>query len=255
MYHSVTFVDAFDSTQRVNTWDDWHLIPTSPPVVKPAQPNQEILSIPGLNGQYDISALQTGYVTYKNRTGNFDFYYLSKYWGDSWANCLTTVASFLNGRRCKCYLEDDPTYYYEGYFYVKDWTPDRTNSKISISYDVYPYKKEERTSLDDWLWDSFNFERDVIRETSDISVGSTLVIVGSDEPIVPSFIFSGLSGSATVKHRWLDGPNPSTYSQNYIVSSNGTYRFSGIVIRQGRNELVIGGNSGRVSIDYRGGLF
>ena len=46
----------------------------------------------------------------------------------------------IQGRLLKVVLEDDPTYYYVGRFYVSDWSSEPSYSKIKINYNVAPYK-------------------------------------------------------------------------------------------------------------------
>ena len=62
MYHSITLGTK-------NTWDDWHLIPTSRPVVNPPSVKTNMIEIPGGDGVLDLTTALAGRVLYKNRTG------------------------------------------------------------------------------------------------------------------------------------------------------------------------------------------
>ncbi len=66
MYHSITFGEK-------NTWDDWHLVPTSRPVFHPPAQKVKTIDVPGGNGVIDLSRALTGYPVYQNRTGSFEF--------------------------------------------------------------------------------------------------------------------------------------------------------------------------------------
>ena len=162
MYHSITFTDFSNPNDKANTWDDWHLIPYPRPHVAPPQQNRKTVDIPGKNGHVDISNILTGYATYKNRTGQWDFYVENDYW--SWEVAYSSIMGFLNGNTFRIVLEDDPGYYYYGQCWVNAWQSDRTHSRITLEYDLYPYKNDIETSLDDWIWDPFNFETDTITE-------------------------------------------------------------------------------------------
>ena len=58
MYHSITIGDK-------NTWDDWHLIPTTRPLFAPPGVKKNIVSIPGGDGSLDLTEALTGRPTYK----------------------------------------------------------------------------------------------------------------------------------------------------------------------------------------------
>ena len=76
MYHSITFGDR-------NTWDDWHLIPSTRPLFNPPDAKTHYVDIPGANGQLDLIESLTGYPLYENRTGSIEFYVANGY--EDWA--------------------------------------------------------------------------------------------------------------------------------------------------------------------------
>ena len=139
MYHSIDFGDK-------NTWESWHLIPTSRPVVAPPKQKTKIVDIPGGSGVIDLSESLTGYPVFNNRTGSFEFLIANNMYVEadnttsSWIDVYTDIMKHLHGKTMKMVLEDDPDYYYEGRFAVDQWNSDKTHSKITISYDVGPYK-------------------------------------------------------------------------------------------------------------------
>lgn len=143
MYHSIEFGDK-------NTWEDWHLIPTSRPVVSPPSPKTQAVEIPGANGQIDMTEALTGYPLYSNRTGSFEFivvndtYSLVEYHED-WAEVYSEISNYLHGRKMKMVLEDDPDWYYEGRFAVNSWKSGDHFSNITIDYNVEPFKWAHKT--------------------------------------------------------------------------------------------------------------
>jgi hypothetical protein len=153
MYHSITFGDK-------NTWDDWHLIPSSRPLFNPPTVKTKTIDIPGGNGVIDLSESLTGYPVFNNREGSIEFVIVDQ--DTSWVDIFSMISNYLHGRRMKAILEDDPGHYYEGRFSVNSWKSDKDWSKITIDYSVGPYKWELQSSLDDWLWDTFSFVNGVI---------------------------------------------------------------------------------------------
>jgi phage-related protein len=135
MYHSLIFVDGNVSK---NTWDNWHLIPSSRPVVSRPTTNYKYVDIPGMDGSLDLSNYLVGRPTYSDCSGSFEFYVANDY-GD-WASRKSELSSFLDGREMKMFLEDDPQYYYLGRFALSSWKAGPNFSSVTIDYHVRPYK-------------------------------------------------------------------------------------------------------------------
>ena len=146
IYHSITFGTK-------NTWDDWHLVPTSRPVVNPPAQKVKTLEIPGGDGLIDLSTSLTGYPVYQNRTGSFEFLVMNDY--KPWQQAYTDIMDYLHGFTMQMVLEDDPDYYYTGRFAVNAWKSEQNWSKIVIDYSVGPYKWSKTTSSS---WSASQFD-------------------------------------------------------------------------------------------------
>lgn len=166
MYHSVTFGE-------MNTWDDWRLVPSSRPVFNPPEQKVKTLDIPGGDGVIDLSQALTGYPVYQNRKGSMEFVVMNDF--KPWHMAYSDINDYLHGQRLRAFLEDDPEYFYEGRFTVNAWKSEKDWSKIVIDYDVGPYKWRQESSIDDWLWDPFNFQNGIIYPTlfKDVAVSET----------------------------------------------------------------------------------
>lgn len=233
MYHSITFGDK-------NTWDDWHLVPSSRPVIAPPDVKSKTVDIPGADGELNLTDLLNGRPTYQNRTGSIEFIVVNDYW--DWDVAYSTIMNYLQGKSMKMVLEDDPAYYYEGRFAVSEWRSDKSWSLITIDYNVYPYKKELSATDEDWLWDSFDFETQIIQNgLKNLTVDGTLTVTveGSPQPVAPVITVSA----------------PMTLSFNGIeknMDKAGDYKYGDIIFRDGTNRITFRGN-GNVTISYRGG--
>lgn len=234
MYHSITYGEK-------NTWDDWHLIPSSRPVFNPPSTKTQYVDLPGGNGQIDLTEALTGYPVYENRTGSHEFYVENGC--KEWSDLYSEIMNYLHGKSMEAYLEDDPYYVYVGRFEVNEWKSDKWNSVITIDYNVYPYKKERNSSLDDWLWDPFDFENGVIREYKSLSVSGslTLKIPPTVEPISPTIIVSNASGEFKVAIK----------GKTYTLQ-NGTNYLPDVTISTEEINMVFTGTA-TVSVDLRGG--
>ena len=165
MEHSITFISAADYTNDVrlrrNTWDDWHLIPTSRPVFNPPPMKKEYVEIPGSSESLDLSEALTGFPLYQNREGSIEFIVENGH--RQWYNAYSGIMDFLHGRKVRAVLNDDLQHYYEGRFFVNQWKSDPHWSVITLDYDLSPYKLRAQTSTERWLWNPFDFENGVIQ--------------------------------------------------------------------------------------------
>lgn len=158
MYHSI-------SIGSKNTWDDWHLIPSTRPVFKQPTLKTNFIDIPGGNGQLDLSQALTGYPIYNNREGQLEFNVVNEPthpWFRPWYDLCSEIANYLSGKRFRVVLEDDKEYYYEGTMTLNEWKSDKNWSKIVLDYNLDPFKWYGRTTLEDWNWDPFNFFTGII---------------------------------------------------------------------------------------------
>lgn len=234
-YHSIIFGDK-------HTWEDWHLVPTSRPVFNPPTPKTKFVDIPGADYHLDLTEVLTGNVVYNPREGSFEFIVLNGY--EVWNELYSKILNYLHGQVFKAILMDEPAYYYEGRFTVNEWKSEPHNSKIVINYTVNPYKRDIKTSLEDWEWDPFSFESGIIREYKDLRVDKnmTFIVIGDRMEVTPSFIVKSDDGKG------LDVEFKGT---TYHLP-DGTSRVINIRTVEGENTLKFTGN-GTVSIEYRGG--
>lgn len=239
MYHSITIGDK-------NTWTDWHLIPSSRPIVNPPNPRTSFIDIPGSDGSLDLSEIMIGRPTYTDRSGTWDFYVDNGY--GKWSDRYSEIMAYLHGKKMNAILEDDPLFYYEGRFSVNEWRSDPFYSRISINYNVGPYKLYSITDGDMWLWDPFNFNTDSIHSYKNMVVrrNSDLVIKinGDVMDIVPLI-------TTPTNDMQLE------FNGYKIYLKRGSHTYDTVVIKDGENTLVFrynGSNaSSKVSLKLTGG--
>ena len=73
MYHSITF------DNEKNTWDDWHLIPSSRPLVVPPSIKSNYVDVAGIDGGIDLSDYPTSQPTYNYREVSWEFIVMNGY--------------------------------------------------------------------------------------------------------------------------------------------------------------------------------
>lgn len=170
--HSIVFADTLNSLynnhkinfdgKRVGSGDtrhtslDWFLSPVERPSIDKAEVKEHYVDIPGMNGGLDLTESLTGFPLYNYIEGSFEFKVLNDRKlpelndeGDliaerdlPWEILNRDIRTFLNGKKKYMMLEDDPSWYYVGRFTVEKYDSSETvNSKITIAYKVYPFKK------------------------------------------------------------------------------------------------------------------
>lgn len=147
MYHSITFYNGSSSR---NTYDNFYLIGTEPPVITLPKQKTKYLDIPGADGSIDLSTTLTGGPIFEDREGSIEFYTRRFVYREvepgvreyrSAIELYQITYKYLHGKRMKMILEDDPEYYYEGRFSVS-YSPETSmnRGKVTISYRLRPYK-------------------------------------------------------------------------------------------------------------------
>lgn len=241
-----------------NTWDRWHLVPSTRPLVNPPEVEENYIKIAGKDGFLDLSELLAGRPIYGKRTGSWEFIVHPDFaWHEPWDIKYSEIMHFLHGKTHKVILEDDPTYYYEGRLKVNNWKSDKDWSTITIDYTLQSYKRSvNEIGSEEWLWDPFDFENDVIEDSSKELVDDYLVVSvdGSQEPVVPKIIVEYYEDQGGTMVPVIDDPQPIsvTFEDETYALSEGENRVSQIVLADGVNTFEFTGR-GRVSIVFRRG--
>lgn len=223
--HSVIFGDK-------HTWKDWHLIPTTPPVIPPPKVRSSYVDIPGTNGSLDISEILTGYPTYERRTGSMSFIYLPEF-GAS-AKRYEDILNAIHGRNLKVILTDDPEYFYEGRVTVKEFQYSKEYSGFSFEYSFDPYKKQTHASPG----------------YQNLTVDGERVVpihVGTS-PMRYTPTVSVLTGTDLTGVYERPGRDPITIT----FPANSSRRYPGLTVGPGGGTLTVTG-TGTISLDIRGG--
>ncbi len=221
-----------------HTWNDWKLIWTSTTISSPKAKTKTI-KIPGGNGVIDLSEILTGHISFENRSITLGFTLHDKD-RRTWQSVYSDLSNYCHGKRMKVVLDSDLTHYWEGRVSVSSSKKAKFHSTIDIALDADPFKYELLSSLEDWLWDPFNFEYDVIREYGHIVVNSsrTITVIGSTMPYTPIVL--------------VDSEMTLTCRGKTFKLHKGTQKLYGLTLYDEEYEFTFKGN-GSVSIDVRGG--
>lgn len=262
MFHSLSFIDPNDSSNNKHTWDSWHIVPTSKPIIAPAAQKRQTLDIPGGNGTLDVSRALTGYPVYNNREGEIEFVVVNDNNYETsllipnklvlmpWTELLSEMQDYFDGKELQCILDDDPDYYYTGYWSVSAFSNDEKGSIVTLKYSVDPYKYLIDSKRDKTKWTnlevgsnevSYKFNKKdygmkavspVIRvEAGSGSDGVSCVFINKNLNIKTTTVF----------------PGSSTYSTPFIVMYGGEVEYKFV------NKNSSGATS-KVTIDFIPGV-
>lgn len=207
--------------------------------VQPPVPKTIYQDVPGADGSLDLSTAIAGRIIYERRVITLNFG--CGYPMDKWPEVFSEILRNFHGREGKLIFDDDPMYYYAGRMTVSEYSRARTLGTFTISVNADPYKYELTASDEDWLWDSFSFEKGVIRDYKELEVSGSLSlnVPGTQRWVIPEIT---VSATMTVSYGGKD-----------YELKQGTNKIYDIVIKEGENMLMFTG-TGTVTISYRGGI-
>lgn len=233
LYHSINIGD-------INTWDDWHIVPSSRPLIAAPSVKTSFISLPGGDGSLDLTEVLAGRPTYERRTGSWEFIVMNDY-GD-WATRYSDIMAYLQGKEYRIVFDDDPNYYYQGRLSVNEWRSEAYWSRIVINYNVDPYKRNVDGFGSNWMWDPFNFETGIIHDYRRLIVSGTLSLNYINDSAINTVPII-TSSANTIKMVF----NNKQYNLN-----KGSNTFNDVIFVPGDNLVSFAGN-GIISIENVGG--
>lgn len=241
LYHSITI-------GKMNTWDDWHLVPTSRPLVVPPPVKTHFIEIPGRDGVLELSQAIYGKPLYSNRSGSWEFMILQP-WDvqkcfepEEWYERYSTIMNYIHGKELDVILDDEPDFYYTGRLSVESLSSQKDWSTITINYNFEPYKKEIGSSAARWLWDPFNFETDTVMSYKNMKVDGTLTVTYDAVAELSTPVFNCTTANITVE-----------FNEVVYNLKKGTNEVSAIHMGPGENTFIFRG-TGKVTLEVIGGM-
>ncbi len=137
MYYSLTF--TIGGVQK-NTWADWRLIPETPPMVPPPEPNLNYVDIPGRSGgPLDLTGVPFNKLTYKRITGSWTML-RNPDTRKTRVELYEELLRYFTGKVGTVKLEEDLDHYYRGRFSIGMPTTSIGPIKFTIAYDLEPVR-------------------------------------------------------------------------------------------------------------------
>ena len=245
-------VERYDPMKFVSTWDYYHLIPQTSPLIDPPSVQENTVEVPGSNGVVDLSDVLLGHPLYYNRSGSLDFY-VDHTFSWTWDTAYDTLLNDLHGFKKKVILQDARGFYYDGRLSVNSWKSDKLCSSITLDYNFAPYKRMLFTSGEDWLWDPFDFVNGIIvdrESTYELTVAANSAgtlcfnrLTAGVMPVVPDILLTAddvLSNLNNVKLMVYTSSISETDAATKVVTDGKEYDLSDATI----------GTSGRYWLEH-----
>lgn len=126
---------TFDETHSFRDWG----LRLKKIVIGIPKAKTEYVSVPGMNGDLDLSEAQNGGVKYEMRTLKFTFGARNCSY-ERWSGLLSQIASDLQGISKRIILDTDKGYYYTGRCEIETEKNNDVTAEIVISCKCEPYK-------------------------------------------------------------------------------------------------------------------
>ena len=87
-----------------HSYSYYHLLPTAAPTIAPPVVKTFYVDVPGADGSLDMTEVLTGFPTYGDRQGNFEF--LIDADRDDWYTIYNQIVHDLNGKQTEVILDE-----------------------------------------------------------------------------------------------------------------------------------------------------
>lgn len=135
------------------------------PIIGGAEPDSKLVYVPALDIPLDLSKSLDGKIHYKQRTITIEV--VCKLARKYWPAMQSNLENALQGRWLTCVFDNDPSWEWQGLWRVEPKDRELRTASHTITGTCAPYKRSLTAAAGaDWLWDTFNFEEDVICSTS-----------------------------------------------------------------------------------------
>lgn len=147
------------------------------------------IEIPGRDGALDLTEA-LGKLSYRNRVVKFSALYFGS--EPRWHTMISELLNRFDGRILKVIFDNDPEHFWTGRCAITHERVERELYGVTFTITADPYKYGLHSTTDDWLWDPFNFDSDVIRVYKNITVNGTkdVRVIGFDRELTPTIISS-----------------------------------------------------------------
>lgn len=210
-----------------HTADDWNLI-LHEKTIAPPEPKTNYVSVPGRDGDLDLTEALSDLVNYQDRPGAFTFLLMDGSHEDR-EELITEIVGVINGQRLQYIDTDDyPDYYMTGRFAVTEVSNNNAYGTIHIEAIFNPWRY------------AINSKSRIVTVTDSAETVPVVLTNSGYKTVIPTI---AVTGSVTL-----------TYGTTSTTLSDGAYTLAGLRLAPGVNNLTVAG-SGSVTFTYTEAIF
>lgn len=210
-----------------HTAEDWNLI-MNEKTVSPPVPKTTYVSVPGRDGDLDLTTALSGIVNYENRKAEYIFLLTNGSQLDR-EELIAEIIGALNGQSMEIIDTDDyPDYYMIGRLTVSETMNNNAYGSVKVEANCQPW-------------------RYAINSTT-----KTVTVTSSDGTV--SVILSNKGYRTVTPTITVTGTITLTYGSTSQSLSAGTYTFPGLMLSPGANTVTVAG-SGTIAFTYQEAIF
>lgn len=198
---------------------DWDLLMTSKEIEE-ATPRTNYVEIEGRDGSIDLTEA-LGEVRYDNRTLSFHFELLTP--TDFW-KVKREISNYLNGRKMKIILDQDPLYYYYGRIEVTSASFEKNLAQFDIEAVCDPYKMMNGETI--------------VSKT--VNAGDKFILDNQRKTVMPI-----IQSTGNIVFKFND--------KQFNIGTTTNYQSPDFMLKEGTNEVEIISGTGILTFTYREG--
>lgn len=210
-----------------HTAQDWNLI-MNEKIVSPPVPKTNYVSVPGRDGDLDLTEALSGEVNYQDRKASYTFLLTDGTHADR-VELISQIIGVLHGQRVQIIDTDDyPDYYMNGRLTVTDVSNSNAYGVLKIEAVCQPWRY------------AINQKTKTVTVTASDGTVTVTMSNGGYKTIAPTLT---VTGSITL-----------TYGSTSTTLSAGTYILSGLRFTPGVNTVTVAG-TGTITFNYQEAIF
>lgn len=170
-----------------HSYNDLGMVLTSVYIGQP-EVKTHYIDVPGRALPIDATEAVYGGVRYGNRTISLSF--AVKHDFKQFHQAYSRLANLWHGRKVKVAFDTDPASYYMGRAVVAASKTIKGIDQVDVTITAEPWKYYTIRPTGDYLWDSLNFETDILQNLSDIQISANVMesveVTAGDRPLTPT---------------------------------------------------------------------
>lgn len=181
-------INVVNGLKNIHTYKSYGMRMTDMNIPMPSVVTRKV-EIPMSHNVVDMTDVDGGPYYAIRQNVSFSFVIYDKNY-TQWANVYSKISNEINGKDLEVILDTDKSYFYKMRLFVSSIKSNKASSKIVLEGTAEPFKYCINDSLQDWVWDSFNFENGTTQPFKGIELdnGQSIIRIPAGRmEVIPEF--------------------------------------------------------------------